>query len=139
MDIDVIGKHVTGLLAFKNKIEALIEGGDEHVDRASAQLDDLLQFKSMVEGALPDLRKAIGDIGLLTADIAKLREDFAPVIAYVEAQKSAKARQSTEPAEKTEGAAPADPDHPLEHIAEVESSIPDADASQRSESEKGSG
>jgi peptidoglycan hydrolase CwlO-like protein len=90
MDLDVIGKRVTDLLAFKDKIEGMISGADDHdVGRISHELDQLTAFKASFEKSLPDLEKAIADVAAVVDDLAKVKTDLAPVLEWVASQQKA--------------------------------------------------
>jgi hypothetical protein len=145
MDIDQIVKHVPELLRFKAAMELLVpphvmaqakEAVDDPVKAEQARqmledhinepvktshsisvdahdLDALSDAMSEVMELKPEFEKAI-------ADMAKLREELAPVIAWVQAQQKAAAEVTTDKVEEPK--AP-DPDKPLEHLAEVEASL----------------
>lgn len=150
MDIDVMGKHIHSLLAFKGELEKMMEGSGGNVEKATDQLDQLMQFKSTVEASMPDIGKMVQDISTVVDDIAKVKTDLAPVLEWIAAQQKAIDAAKAEEAKKAEEAAaakaaaaekppepPAAPaDKPLEHIAEVEASIGDAQPAERSESEQ---
>lgn len=96
MDIDAIGKHVSGLLAFKERIEAMIAGGPPSDGRSPRDdLDELMSFRRDFEDALPDIRKLITDVSSVVDDLAAVKKQLEPVLAWVAE------RQSKEAAEKT--------------------------------------
>ena len=109
MDIDVMGKHIHSLLEFKTKLEEMMEGAGVGAEKATAQLDDLLLFKSTVEAALPDIGKMVTDLSSVADDIAAVKKDLAPVLEWVAAQQKAvaEAKEKAEAEEKlkTEAAA----------------------------------
>lgn len=112
MDIDAMGTHIHCLLAFKDKIEGMMSGADGNVSRATDQLDGLLAFKSMFEGALPLIEKTISDVAVVVDDIAAIKKDLAPVLAWIaEQQKAAEAAKAAdaEAAAKIAADEPKDP------------------------------
>jgi ABC-type transporter Mla subunit MlaD len=146
MDLDVMGKHIHSLLAFKGELEKMMEGSGGNVEKATDQLDQLMQFKSTVEASMPDIGKMVQDISTVVDDIAKVKTDLAPVLEWIAAKQKAEedlkaARAETDKAlAKAAAEKPPEPpaataDEPLEHIAEVEASIGDAQPAERSESE----
>jgi ABC-type transporter Mla subunit MlaD len=89
MDLDVMGKHIHSLLAFKGELEKMMEGSRGNVEKATDQLDQLMQFKSTVEDSMPDIGKMVQDISTVVDDIAKVKTDLAPVLEWIAAQQKA--------------------------------------------------
>lgn len=101
MDLDVMGKHVTGLLAFRQKIEDMIAGASEAKSDAGDTVAELISFKASFEKALPELEKAIADVAVVVDDLGNLKSDLAPVLAWVAEQQKA-AAEAKEKAEADE-------------------------------------
>ena len=96
MDIDVMGKHIHGLLEFKNKLEDMMQSPDD--GQMAEALHAVFQFKGEFEAALPDLRKAIADVAVVIDDVGKIKADLAPVLAWIaEQQKAVEAVKAAEP------------------------------------------
>jgi ABC-type transporter Mla subunit MlaD len=89
MDLDVMGKHIHSLLAFKGELEKMMEGSGGNVEKATDQLDQLMQFKSAVEASMPDIGKMVQDISTAVDDIAKIKTDLAPVLEWIAAKQKA--------------------------------------------------
>jgi peptidoglycan hydrolase CwlO-like protein len=89
MDIDVMSRQLRTLLDFKDRIEGMMESSDGNVERATAQLDRLMAFESLVEGLLPALEKTIADVAVVIDDVGKLKADMAPALAWIAEQQKA--------------------------------------------------
>lgn len=135
MDLDAAikshGGRLTEIEVFIADIKKMMSGGGEG---KGSSTDDHGELLVEIEDALPEIRKAIADTVTLADDIAAIRKDLAPALAWIAEQQ----KKDAVPKEVDTAAKPADPDKPLEHIADVEASL-DAEADERSESEKASG
>lgn len=85
MDIDVIERSVKSLMDFKAKVEGMMHGADGNVEKATDQLDGLLAFKSEVQGMLPQMMKATTDIAAIVSDIAEIKKQLEPALAWIAA------------------------------------------------------
>jgi hypothetical protein len=77
MDVDAIGKHVSGLLAFKKRVEAIIdaaEGGETtaaealsgRIDELSRKVGDLdVRVTSKLEQVLGDIEEKLAGVALM--------------------------------------------------------------------------
>lgn len=99
MDIDVMGKHIHSLLAFKDKLEGMMKGADGNASKPS---DDLGELLVEVEGALPEIRKAIADAAVLADDVAAIKKDLAPVLEWIAKHQEALAAAKEPTAERSE-------------------------------------
>jgi ABC-type transporter Mla subunit MlaD len=137
MDLDVMGKHIHSLLAFKGELEKMMEGSGGNVEKATDQLDQLMQFKSTVEAALPDIGKMVQDISTVVDDIAKVKTDLAPVLEWIAAQQ--KAAEDLKAAHAAEAAAAASEQHHADTPPHNEPPPGSEAAAERSESEHSAG
>ena len=78
MDIDAMGKHIHGLLAFKDKIEAMIEG---------ANVDG---FMAEFNAAIPLMMKAASDVAVVIADLDAIKKELRPALAWIAEQQQKK-------------------------------------------------
>lgn len=133
MDIDAIAKQMPALLAFKARVEQMIEGSAA-ADRPSLALSDieeLIAFKGQFEAAIPDLRKMVSDVSAVVDDLAAIKKDLAPALEWIAEKRKAdgiaKATQLIDDNVKVAAkpAAASEVEKPLAHLAEVESAIPD--------------
>ncbi|MCC8963768.1 hypothetical protein H8A95_15970 [Bradyrhizobium sp. Pear76] len=101
MDIEVMSRQIADLVKFKSEVEAIIRSTEGQRGQASEHIEDLLRFKDVITATLPVIQKTFGDVAILSADIEAIRQDLAPVIAWVEKQQAAEAA-----AEKAKAEAP---------------------------------
>jgi hypothetical protein len=87
MDLDAtLKKHDTRLgdiESFIEHIKGLMSGADGNVEKESDTLDQLVAFKSMFEGMLPQIEKTFMDVLTVTGDIDAIRKDLAPALAWI--------------------------------------------------------
>jgi len=110
MDLDVLQRQVRDLLAFKGKMEGLMNGASDNAARASDTINELLGLKATVEKALPDIERAVAHMDALAGDVAAIRADVAPVIEWARAKQAADAQAAAREKDET----------PAEHHASTE-------------------
>src|SRR5216684_8078589 len=89
MDIDVMGKHIHSLLAFKEMVEGMMKGADGNVEKASETLDRLVGFAAAVEATMPEISKAVSDVSIVVADVEAIKKDLGPALEWIAARQKA--------------------------------------------------
>lgn len=118
MDLDASlkkhGSRLDEIEKFVELVKGLMGGADDHVDKAADQLDEILAFKSMVEGLLPMIEKAVMDVGAVAADLAAIKQELAPALAWIAEQQKAGEALTESPAHEPPApeAEQADPEQP---------------------------
>ena len=104
MDLDATlakhGNRLGEIESFVEHIKGLMSGADGNVEKATDQIDQLLAFKSMVEDVLPMMEKAVMDVNVIAGDIAAIKTQLEPALAWIAEQQ--KATGPDEPKEAAE-------------------------------------
>jgi peptidoglycan hydrolase CwlO-like protein len=123
MDLDATlmthGTRLKEIESFVERVKALMSGADENVSRASDQLDGLLAFKSEVEGMLPMIEKAVNDVSAVTADLAAIKQDLAPALAWIAERQKADEEAKAAEQQKVADAAKAQEQAAADQAAKV--------------------
>lgn len=98
MDIDAISRQATELMKLKPQIEEFLAAAGE-----------LARFKSNFDAVVPEIRNMINDakavafeVDTLVGDIAKIRADLGPALAWIEQKQAAEAEAEKAVAAKAE-------------------------------------